>query len=107
MLQFKPVIWNFKADKVRELPLPPGDSVGMAFWVNDKKQAVGSTATCANTIVPPFVIGACSHVGRAWSRARSRQPWWCPKSVFSCASVILVVRHQSISLSDRFVPSGP
>jgi len=58
MLQFKPVIWNFKADKVRELPLPPGDSVGMAFWVNDKGQAVGSTGTCANTIVPPFAIGA-------------------------------------------------
>jgi probable HAF family extracellular repeat protein len=57
-LQFKPVIWNFQSEKVRELPLPPGDSVGMALWVNDKGQAVGSTGTCANTIVPPFAIGA-------------------------------------------------
>src|SRR5512133_2877325 len=30
----------------------------MAFWMNDKGEAVGSTGTCANTIVPPFAIGA-------------------------------------------------
>jgi probable HAF family extracellular repeat protein len=29
----------------------------MAFWVNDIGQAVGSTGTCANTLVPPFAIG--------------------------------------------------
>lgn len=40
------------------MPLPARASLGMAFWVNDKGQAVGSTGTCANTIVPPFAIGA-------------------------------------------------
>jgi probable HAF family extracellular repeat protein len=55
VLQFEPVIWN--AGAVRELPLPVGDTVGMAFWVNDQGQAVGSTGTCASTIVPPFAAG--------------------------------------------------
>ena len=58
VLQFEPVIWNIKAGDVRRLPLPEGDTVGMAFWVNDNGQAVGSTGTCANTMVPPFAIGA-------------------------------------------------
>ena len=55
VLQFKPVIWN--ASTVRELPLPGGDTVGMAFWVNDQGQAVGSTGVCADTVLPPFAVG--------------------------------------------------
>ena len=55
VLQFQPVIWN--AGGVRALPLPSGDTVGMAFWVNNQGQAVGSTGVCANTIVPPFAVG--------------------------------------------------
>lgn len=57
VLQFEPVIWGAKTGKVRQLPLPAGDTVGMAFWINDYGQAVGSTGTCASTIVPPFAIG--------------------------------------------------
>ena len=58
VLQFEPVIWNAKTGDVRQLSLPAGDTVGMAFWVNDNGQAVGSTGTCANTLVPPFAVGA-------------------------------------------------
>ncbi len=29
----------------------------MAFWINDRGQAVGTTGSCANTLVPPFAIG--------------------------------------------------
>ena len=57
LLQFEPVIWDANTATVRQLPVPPGDTVGMAFWVNDNGQAVGSTGTCANTLVPPFAIG--------------------------------------------------
>lgn len=57
VLEFEPVIWDAKGGSVRALPLPSGDTVGMAFWVNDRGQAVGSTGTCANTIVPPFAVG--------------------------------------------------
>jgi probable HAF family extracellular repeat protein len=57
VLQFEPVIWDVKAGTVRKLTLPGGDTVGMAFWVNDQGQAVGSTGTCANTIFPPFAVG--------------------------------------------------
>src|ERR1700747_1995864 len=58
VLQFEPVIWDTNAVTVRQLPLPADDTVGMAYWVNDNGQAVGSTGTCANTVVPPFAIGA-------------------------------------------------
>lgn len=57
VLRFRPVIWDIKAGTVRELPLPVSDTVGMAFWVNDQGQAVGTTGTCADTIVPPFAVG--------------------------------------------------
>jgi probable HAF family extracellular repeat protein len=56
VLRFKPVLWN-KEGRIRRLRLGSGDTVGIALWVNDKGQAVGSTGTCANTLVPPFVIG--------------------------------------------------
>ena len=58
VLQVEPVIWNVKAGTARELSLPAGDTVGMAFWINDHGQAVGSTGTCADTIAPPFAVGA-------------------------------------------------
>ena len=70
MLQFEPVIWNVKAGGIRQLSLPAGDSVGMAFWINDNGQAVGSTGTCANTIVPPFAIGAHAVLWDKHGRAR-------------------------------------
>ncbi len=44
--QFKPVIW--KDGKVHELRIYPGDSDGVAAWINDKGQAVGSSGTCAS-----------------------------------------------------------
>jgi len=57
VLQFEPVIWDTNTGTVRQLPLPAGDTMGMALWVNDIGQAVGGTGTCANTLVPPFAIG--------------------------------------------------
>jgi probable HAF family extracellular repeat protein len=56
-LHFEAVIWGPKLGEVRELHPLPGDSVGEALWVNDKGQAVGTTGTCANTVLPPFVTG--------------------------------------------------
>lgn len=57
VLRFRPVIWDERG-RVRQLRVPAGDTVGMAFWLNDEGQAVGTTGVCANTIVPPFAIGA-------------------------------------------------
>jgi len=60
VLHFEPLIWQFNQGRIQKLKLrlPAGDTVGMAFWVNGNGEAVGSTGTCANTIVPPFAIGA-------------------------------------------------
>lgn len=57
VLDFKPVIWGPNKSHVRELRLLPGDSVGMALWVNDEGEAVGMSGSCANTVLPPFAIG--------------------------------------------------
>ncbi len=43
--QFKPVTW--KSGKVHELPTFPGDSYGVAAWINDKGQIAGASGTCA------------------------------------------------------------
>ena len=57
ILDFEAVIWGPRLRQIRELHPLPGDSVGMAFWINDRGQAVGTTGSCANTLVPPFAIG--------------------------------------------------
>jgi probable HAF family extracellular repeat protein len=57
VLDFEAVIWGPGRQQIRALQPLPGDSVGMAFWINEKGQAVGSSGSCANTLVPPFAIG--------------------------------------------------
>jgi probable HAF family extracellular repeat protein len=57
VLDFEAVIWGPKRGEIRELPPLPGDSVGIAFWINDNSQAVGVSGSCANTIIPPFAVG--------------------------------------------------
>jgi probable HAF family extracellular repeat protein len=57
VLDYKPVIWGPKLDKIRQLDLLPGDTVGIALGLNDLGQAVGTTGTCANSLIAPFVAG--------------------------------------------------
>ena len=57
VLDFEPVIWGPKPVHIRQLPLLPGDTVGMALGLNDLGQAVGTTGTCANTLIAPFLAG--------------------------------------------------
>ena len=57
VLDFEPVIWGPKPGHIRQLPLLPGDTVGMALGLNDLGQAVGTTGTCANTIIAPLLGG--------------------------------------------------
>jgi probable HAF family extracellular repeat protein len=57
VLDFEPVIWGPKPGQIRQLPLLPGDTVGMALGLNDLGQAVGTTGTCANTMIAPFLTG--------------------------------------------------
>ena len=57
VLDFEPVIWGPKPGHIRQLKLLPGDTVGMALGLNDLGQAVGTTGTCANTMIAPFLGG--------------------------------------------------
>jgi len=57
VLDFEAVIWGPRPGEIRALRPLPGDSVGMALWINDKGQAVGASGSCANTILPPFAGG--------------------------------------------------
>jgi probable HAF family extracellular repeat protein len=52
ILYFEPVIWGPKPSEIRRLNPLKGDSVGIAFSINDESQAVGMSGTCANTVLP-------------------------------------------------------
>ena len=57
VLDYEPVIWGPGQGQVRQLHLLPGDTVGMAFWINDNGQAVGASGRCGNTVLPPVAYG--------------------------------------------------
>jgi probable HAF family extracellular repeat protein len=57
VLDFEPVIWGPRPGQIRQLKLLPGDTVGMALGLNDLGQSVGTTGTCANTMIAPFLAG--------------------------------------------------
>jgi probable HAF family extracellular repeat protein len=57
VLDFEPVVWEPKRGQIRKLRTLPGDTVGIAAWINDNGQAVGTTGSCADTLVPPFEVG--------------------------------------------------
>jgi probable HAF family extracellular repeat protein len=54
VLDFEAVVWGPGRGQIRQPSRLPGDSVGMALGINDKGQVVGSSGSCANTILPPF-----------------------------------------------------
>jgi probable HAF family extracellular repeat protein len=51
VLDFQAVIWGPKAGQIQELSPLPGDTVAMANAINDYGQAVGTSGTCANTVI--------------------------------------------------------
>jgi len=51
-LDFESALWGPWPGQIRELHPLPGDSVGMAFWINDLGQAVGGSGSCASSILP-------------------------------------------------------
>src|SRR5580704_1076292 len=57
VLDFEPVIWGPGQGQIRQLLLLPGDTVGLALWINDRGQAAGISGSCANTVVPGFTAG--------------------------------------------------
>ena len=52
VLYFEPVIWGPRPGEIRRLRPLKGDSVGVAFSINDVGQAAGMSGTCANTVLP-------------------------------------------------------
>ncbi len=57
VLDFQAVVWAPKQGQIRVLRPLPGDTVGMALWINDLGQAVGASGSCANTLLPPLAGG--------------------------------------------------
>jgi probable HAF family extracellular repeat protein len=52
-LDYKPVVWGPAPGAIRKLSPLPGDTVGMAYWINDNSQAVGASGTCGNSVLLP------------------------------------------------------
>ena len=57
VLDFEAAIWGPQPGAIQELPPLASDSVGEALWINDNGQAVGSSGSCANTLLPPLAVG--------------------------------------------------
>ena len=57
VLDFQAVVWGPGPGQIRELRPLPGDTVGMATWINENGQVAGGSGTCANTILPPIAAG--------------------------------------------------
>jgi probable HAF family extracellular repeat protein len=54
---FQAVIWGPKAGQIQQLSPLSGDTVAMANSINDHGEAVGTSGTCANTVVGGFEEG--------------------------------------------------
>jgi probable HAF family extracellular repeat protein len=50
VLQFRPVLWEPKRDRIQELPPLPGDTSGAATAINDRGQVVGISGTCDQAV---------------------------------------------------------
>jgi probable HAF family extracellular repeat protein len=57
ILDFEAVVWGPRQGEVRSLRPLSGDAVGIANGINDDGQVVGSSGSCANTVIPPFAAG--------------------------------------------------
>ena len=51
VLDYEAVVWGPAPGQIQGLPPLPGDTVGFALGINDLGQVVGSSGTCANTVV--------------------------------------------------------
>jgi probable HAF family extracellular repeat protein len=58
LLDYEAVVWGPAPGAVRKLSPLPGDTVGIALWINDNSQATGSSGTCANSVLPPLAYGS-------------------------------------------------
>lgn len=57
VLDYEAVIWGPSQGEIRVLRPLPGDTVGMALWINDNGEAVGASGRCGNTVLPPVAFG--------------------------------------------------
>jgi probable HAF family extracellular repeat protein len=60
-LDYEAVVWGPAPGAMRKLSPLPGDTVGMAFWINDNSQAVGSSGACGTSLLPELTYGYGSH----------------------------------------------
>jgi probable HAF family extracellular repeat protein len=54
---YQAVLWGPGRREVHKLSPLPGDTVGIGLWINEKGQAVGTTGSCGNTVLPPLANG--------------------------------------------------
>jgi probable HAF family extracellular repeat protein len=54
---YEAVVWGPAPGQIRPLRPLPGDTVGVAFWINDLGQVVGTSGTCSNTLPYGVIVG--------------------------------------------------
>lgn len=54
---YQAVAWGPEPGQIRVLRPLPGDTVAVAFWINDSGQAVGTSGLCSNTNPTGIIVG--------------------------------------------------
>jgi probable HAF family extracellular repeat protein len=54
---YEAVVWGPAPGQIRQLRPLPGDTVGVAFWINDLGQVVGTSGACSNTLPYGVIVG--------------------------------------------------
>jgi probable HAF family extracellular repeat protein len=54
---YQGVLWGPGKGQLQKLRPLPGDTVGMGLWINEQGAVVGTTGSCANTLLPPLANG--------------------------------------------------
>ena len=101
LLYFEPVIWGPSPDEIRKLPPLTGDNVGMALFINDNGQAVGTSGTCANTTLPGPMTGPHAVL---WERDGSVHDLGNLGGTSN--SAVLALGNVAVSVNDRGQVSG-
>jgi probable HAF family extracellular repeat protein len=66
--QFEPVVWENGA--IHALPTYPGDPDGVAAWINDKGQVVGSSGACAPAYDPNAGVYLVENHALLWENGK-------------------------------------
>lgn len=84
-LAYEATLWEPRSGESHRLPPLPGDTVGFALALNDRGDAVGSSGSCATTVLVPVEYGPHAVL---WAHGSPRNLGSLGGQLFSTAAVV-------------------